>query len=615
MQNSYGPKALRTSVRLTLAAIAVSSIPFSVTADEQLDAMTVTANRMPSLNVLAPTTVITRADIERLQINDLPSLLSRQPGIDMTVSGGIGKVSSIHIRGTNSDHVLFLVDGVKWHSATLGGTSIQDFPVEQVERIEIVRGSRSGLYGSEAIGGVIQIFTRQGQQGFTPYAKASYGSHDSKQFSAGVSGGDELTEYNLSINHQSTEGINARTDKNLDKDGYRSNSVSANVKHKVTDNVELTASILRAESHNDADAGKWGSAAEINTSNNTQQVLQAGITADVTEDWALNLQLGESRDENDNSDIGGFTPTSNFNTRHRFVTLINTVNIFQEHYLNIGLDYIVDDIDGSADYAETSRDNKAIFISWQANVDQFSYLLSVRHDDNEHFGSKNTGTAEWGYQFKPTLQFVMSAGTSFKAPTFNDLYWPFVGNKDLQPEESTSWTMGLNGKNDLFDWGVNIYHTKIDDLIDWAPTSYDPNIWVPTNINQAKVKGLEFDISTVLIGADISANASFLKPEDEATGNLLARRSQRLANIHIDKQKGAWSTGASLKLRGHSFDNASNTIRLGGYGLLDLRVSYKIDSDWSVQANIKNVFDKEYQTVKDYNSLDRTGMVTLSYTP
>lgn len=604
--------SLRTSVRLTLAAIAVSIIPFSAIAEEQLESLTVTANRMPSVNVLAPTTVITRADIDRLQINDLPNLLSRQPGIDMSVSGGIGKASSIHMRGTNSDHVLVLIDGIKWHSATLGGASIQDFPVEQIERIEIVRGSRSGLYGSEAIGGVIQIFTRQGKQGFTPYAKASYGSHDSQQFAAGIRGSNNATTYSLGFNHQSTDGIHILENQNPDKDGYRNNSISAKIQHDLSDDLSIGANFLQSKGINEYD-GQYSSITDKQKSDFKHQLFGLNAEIAVTESWNITLTAGESKDEFQDHKNG--LDNGEFNTRHRSASIINTLALSEINTVNIGIDYDEDKVDGSTAYEATSRDNKAIFVSWQAQYDKSSWLISVRHDDNESFGNKNTGSAEWGYQLQPSLQFVINAGTAFKAPTFNDLYYPFVGNTELQPEESKFWGLGLNGQSELFDWNINLYQTKIDDLIAWAPISPGSWTWNPQNVNEAKIKGIEFDISTNLMGAEISANASFLKPEDEATGKILARRAQRLANINIDKQWGAWSTGANWKLRGHSFDDASNSTRLGGYGLLDINIAYRLNNDWSIQANVKNIFDKEYQTVNNYNSLDRTGMVTLSYTP
>ena len=605
MKQSHGHFALRASAHLLLTAIAASTFSVTVQAEETLETMIVTANRMPSINVLAPTTVITRADIERLQITDLTTLLSRQPGIDFAVNGGPGKTSSIFMRGTNSDHVLILVDGVKWHSATSGSPSIQDFPVEQIERIEIVRGPRSGLYGAEALGGVIQIFTRKGKQGLTPYAKVAYGSNNTKQAAAGVSGGNEQTTYNLSFNHQSTEGINARENDNPDNDGYRNNSISAKVHHQVNDKVDIGANFLRSEGFNEYDSGETN----VMKGESVQQIIGTNASWQVNDSWLMSLLLSESRDQS--SDFKNGADNGVFNTRHRFANLTNTFQLNQNHTLNIGLDYNLDDVDSSTDYDEQSRDNKAAFISWQANVDKHSWLLSARRDDNEAFGKHNTGTAEWGYWLQDGLQITANVGTAFKAPSFNELYWPGYGVATLKPEEATNYGLGLTGDHHGVSWGISAYNNRVKNLIGGYPLE---------NINKAVIKGIELDLATTIAGWDLAVNASFLKPKDDETGNILPRRSKRLANVHLDKQWGAWSTGASWKLKSHSFDDADNTTRLDGYGLLDIRVAYQLDKDWSLQANVANVFDKQYQTAKDYmgnnyHSLDRTAMVTLSYKP
>jgi len=601
MKTSQGLSALRVSARLTFAAIAASTFSLPTFADDYLDTLTVTTNRMPSDNLLAPTTVVTRADIERLQINDLPTLLSRQPGIDMTVSGGFGKTTDLYMRGSNARQVLVLVDGVKWSSATKGVAALQHFPVEQIERIEIVRGSRSGLYGSEAIGGVIQIFTRKGQQGFKPYAKLSTGTHSTQQASAGLSGGNESTTYNLSFNHQSTAGIHAREDKNLDHDGYRNNSVSARIQHKLNDDIRIGANFVRSDGLNDYD-GSTVSADYHGES--VQQVLGANADWQVNDSWLLSVLFGESRDQLE--DYKNKTFSSEYNTRHRFVNISNAITINPNHTLNLGLDYEVDDVESTKDYQETSRDNKAAYISWQANAAKHSWLLSARHDDNESFGSHNTGTAEWGYALQDNLRFVVNAGTAFQAPTFNQLYWPTAGDPTLKPEESTSFGFGFQGAYGEIDWGVNAYQNKIKNLI---------ASWPPKNVNKAKIKGIEFDVATTLSGWDIAANASFLKPEDEETGKVLEGRAQRLLNLNIDNNWGDWSAGASWKLSGHRYDDAANNNRLGGYGLVDLRAAYQLTKDWSLQANVSNLFDKEYQTNDGYNSLDRVAMFTVLYQP
>jgi len=598
--------ALRTSVRLTLATLALSS--FSVHADKALDTVTVTANRMPTENALAPTTVITRADIDRLQINDLPSLLSRQTGIDVTVNGGIGKSSSIFMRGTNSDHVLILVDGVKWQSATLGSSSIQHFPVEQIERVEIVRGPRSGLYGAEAIGGVIQIFTRKGKAGKpTPYAKVGFGSDKTTQLAAGVRGGNENTNYSVSVSHDETDGIDAYQGGNPDEDGYRSKSIAANVQHHITDKIEIGANIMRAEGFNDYDSEFDSSLTSDYKAESVEQVLGLNSKLQLTDKWLLAINLGESRDESDN--FFNNSATSTFNTRHRYANVTNTIDLSPEHTLNVGFDYDVDDVDSTTVYDEESRDNKAAFISWQGNAGQNSWLISARHDDNEAYGNNDTGTAEWGYAINTGLTMTASIGTAFKAPTFNDLYFPGFGSPELQPEKSKNYGLGINGQQGWGQWGVQAYQNEVRDLL-----AYDSTFSLK-NIAEAKIKGIEFDVATQIMGFDLAANASFIDPEDEQTGKTLRRRAQRLANIMLDKRWGDFSAGTSWKLHGHSYDDAANTSRVGGYGLLDLRIAYDVTSEWSMQANLSNVFDKEYETVEGYNSLDRTVMFTVSYQP
>ena len=324
----------------------------------------------------------------------------------------------------------------------------------------------------------------------------------------------------------------------------------------------------------------------------------------------MSLNVSESRDESDNYADGIADGT--FNTRHRFFSLVNTFMLSKQQRLNVGLDYDNDHIEGTIDYDETSRDNKAIFISWQGQAGNHSWLLSTRHDDNEAYGEETTGTAEWGYQLTQALQFTANVGTAFKAPTFNELYYPdvgfFVGNPDLEAEKSKNFGVGLLGNTDWGTWGVHAFQNKIRDLLVYQfPTT--------ENVAEAKIKGIEFDLSTTLLNWQVQFNATVLNPEDEETGNKLPRRAQRMANLHVDRKFGDWSIGGSWKVSDYRYDDAANNTRLNGYGLVDFRVAYQIDQDWSVKLNAMNVFDKNYQTVNNFNTLDRTYMLTLHYQP
>jgi vitamin B12 transporter len=606
MKPSFKAMPLRACVRLTFAAMAISFSTSAQANSENLDTLTVTANRMPTDNALAPNTVITRADIDRLQINDLPSLLSRFPGIDMTMTGGLGKSSSIYMRGTESDHVLFIVDGVKWFSATSGGSAIEHFPVSQIERIEIVRGPRSGIYGAEAIGGVIQIFTRQGGQGLKPYFSAGAGSNDTREATVGVSGGDETTSFNLSVSHLTTDGINSREGTNPDDDGYRNNSVSAKVQHQLTENWSVGANFMRAEGDNEYDGSGLTT---ISTNDTVQQVMGLHNNWQLTDDWMLKLSLSESRDQYE--DFTNNASSGVFDTRHRSVSISNILDIAAGHRLNIGFDYEHDKVLSSVDYDEKSRDNRATYISWQAEVEKFNWLLSARHDNNEAYGDETTGSADFGYYLTDSLQIVANAGTGFKAPSYNVLYYPGFSNPDLKPEKSKTYGLGLVGSQDWGNWSVHTYETEIRDLIAGFPVE---------NIDEAEIQGIEFDLATSLMGWQVNFNAAFLSPEDKETNKTLRRRAQRLANLHLDRQWGKWTTGASWKVVGHRYEDADNLERIAGYGLVDLRLGYRIDSDWTVKVTAQNVFDKEYKTAidflgEDYNMLDRTVMFSVHYQP
>ncbi|EGL54868.1 outer membrane cobalamin receptor protein [Methylophaga aminisulfidivorans MP] len=599
---------LRACTRLSAFTLISSLLSLPVIASDELDSITVTANRMPTENALAPTTVITEADIEKLQIQDLATLLSRFPGIDMTQNGGLGKTSGVSIRGTNSDHVLVLVDGVKWYSATSGSSALQDFPVSQIERIEIVRGPRAGLYGSEAIGGVIQIFTKSGSISKpTPNFTVSAGTKNTLRSQAGVSGGNETTKYNLSYSYDTTNGINAREDRNPDHDGYRNQSVSLKVNQQWIENWSTDVNLLRSNARNHYD----GSSVNKNYVTDTvQQILGLNNNISVNDTWSMSFGLSESRDRSQNYVDDEIT--TNYNTRHRYAGWINHLRLNAQHRVNIGFEYENDKIDSSDTYVSDSRDNKAVFASWDAELDKNSWLLSARHDDNESFGHETTGTADYGYQLSDELKLTANAGTGFKTPTFNDLYYPldsfgFQGNPDLKPEKSTSYGIGLEGTPSWGRWAINTYKNKIRNLIVWDTS--------PSNVDVAKIKGVEFEVTTRLADWQVSADASFLQPEDDKTGNVLPRRAKRLANMHLDRNWGDWSTGASWKLRGHSYDKADNKKRLGGYGLLDLRVAYKVDPDWTVRLTGQNMLNKDYRTVDEYYSLGRTVMLSLSYQP
>ncbi|UTW12703.1 TonB-dependent vitamin B12 receptor [Marinobacterium rhizophilum] len=594
------PAALLLSSSVVLADQAATLSPVIVTATRTAE----TADE-----TLASVTVIDREQIERSQAQMLPEILRSVPGVTLVSNGGLGQLTSVFLRGTSSDHVLVLIDGIKVGSATSGTYSFQDVPLSQVERIEVVRGPRSSLYGSEAIGGVIQIFTRKGTATgeLKPRVSVAVGSHDTYQTDAGLSGGDADGWFNLGLSALNTDGFDVKNDGETDKDGYSNRAVTLRVGREFGDSSEVELHWLRADGEAEFDGSSQ------NESESRQQVLGARISTALADNWQSSLQLGRSWDDTDNFLDGVFS--SRFETVRDNVSWQNDIAVGVADLLTLGLDYQKDEVSSSPpDYDVTERDNKGAFVQYQTTLGQHDLIASLRTDDNEQFGRHNTGSLAWGYTLAKDLRVSASYGTGFKAPTFNDLYWPEAGNETLQPEESKSWELGLSGDHAGVSWSANLYQNDIDNLIAWrpSPTPMDPFRWIPMNVNEARIRGLELFASTRIVHWDLTSSLDLLDPKDLADDSVLNRRARKVFNLSADRDFGRYSLGGSLQAVGKRPDGSD---WLGGYTKFDLRSAYQLAQDWALKGRIENLFDKDYQTATSYNQDGRTYWVSLHYAP
>ena len=565
---------------------------------------------------LAAVTVLDRERIERSQAASLPELLKQVPGVSLTNSGGPGKNTSLFMRGSESDHVLVLVDGVKIGSVTGGGAALQDLPLELIERIEVVRGPRSSLYGSEAIGGVIQIFTRKGQgEGAKPFFSAGYGTHDSYSGSIGVSGGDGRGWYSLGASGSDTDGINAKSVQTSgyesDADGYRNLSATLSAGYRFDNGLELDANVLRAKSHNDYDSVNSKRTAGFGANaDGESRVFGTRARFSPLERWAVTLQAGRSEDDSDAYQDGRFY--SRFDSRRDSLSWQNDIELAVGHTLTLGVDHQHDEVDSTATYAEDSRDNDGYFAQYLGQAGRHDWQVSLRHDDNEQFGQHDTGNVGYGYGFTDWLRGSISYGSAFKAPTFNELYYPDYGNPNLEAETSRSLEIGLAGQHGWGHWAVNAYRTVIDDLI-----AYDASIFGPANVQEARIRGVELVVGSQLMGWDWSANYSLLEPENRSAGanrgNELTRRAKQLFNFDVDRRLGAFSVGASLHAEGQRYDDLANQNELAGYATLDLRGEYRMSPEWRLQARVANLLDADYETARGYNQPGQAAYLTVRY--
>lgn len=610
---------------VSLTTLLASSLVCAEPANNELEVIVTAARKAQTADeTLAPVTVITRKDIEKTQAASIAEVLQQTPGLTLTSSGYMGKQTSVHLRGTNDSHVLVLIDGVKLGSATLGTTPLELFPLAQVERIEIVRGPRSSLYGSEAIGGVIQIFTRKGSgsKGVQPQASFFYGSFNTLKANLGLSGGSgDGAWFNLNAATERTDGINAQdfytaylpdysTTKvyESDKDGYKNNSFSLRAGNHFANGMKAEVGVLQTQGESEFD-GQYQ-----NENHFKQQVTQSKFSAPVGANTLITAQLGQSLDRQDSYKDTSFQ--ERFQTKRTSASLQADVQLGDTSNLTAGLDQIKDKVSGTTDYAVSSRKNTGLFANYQMTVGNNKFDLSARQDDNEQFGKKATGGLAFAHEFSDSLRATAAYGTAFKAPTFNDLYYPWSGNAKLKPENSKNFELGLAGRLASGDWAISAFHNKIDDLIQWQDTG--GGIWKPMNIASAKITGLEASTTQRLGDWQFAANASLQKPEvasGEQAGDVLINRPKQVLNLDLERQWVRFSVGAAIHAEGRRYNDAANLQPLAGFGTLDLRTKYTINRDLAVSAKLANVLDHDYELRKGYNQPGVNGMLSLEYQP
>ncbi|TVP76650.1 TonB-dependent receptor [Thioalkalivibrio sp.] len=612
---------LGTSSLFLLPALAAAAVD----AGDRLDPIVVTATRAPQTvdEALSSVTVIEREEIERLQPQQFTDLLRGRAGIGVADNGPFGKLSSVFMRGSNSGHTLLLVDGVRMGSATTGSASWQYLPPSEIERIEIVRGPRTSIYGSDAIGGVIQIFTRKGLEG-PPRVNAFVGggSFNTREFGAGVAGGTRDTRYSVSASRFDTDGIDVLTGVgDDDRDGYDNTSLSGSLSHRLDNGVELFGNLLysRGTTEFDADETDPATFAVVGPyspaeNDYVHSALRGGVRGFVTPRWQSQLAIAQSRDELDSFEGGTLADrVTYFDTRRDLIDWQNTVRVHADWSWVAGVDAYEDHVDASTAFAEDSRYNVGVYSVLQGALGHNDLEASLRLDDNEQFGSKTTGQLGWGRRLSDAWRVRASAGTAFNAPSFNDLYFPGFSNPDLDPEESRSVEVGARYASGAWFLDAALFQTEIDDLI-----AFDMTTFSPQNINEARIRGLEVEVGYQAGDWSSRTSLTALEAEDRATGNELPRRSPFSARVDVDRVLGAWSLGGSLLGQARSFNDTANADRLSGFATLDLRAAYAIDPQWTLEASVRNLFDRDYATVRDftgadYNQPGRGAFVTVRY--
>ena len=601
-QNNFFKKSF-----LSLAIAGAMSTSFIASANaeksiEDIEVLTVTATRS-SLNIddaLTSQVVITRADIELANPVSILDLLSSVPSIDVASNGGKGQTGSIFMRGTGSDHTLVLIDGVRVSSATSGGTSFSTISPEMIERIEIVQGPRAALWGSDAIGGVIQIFTRQLSDGEF-FAGASFGTDSYKKYKAGVgiSHGDGQTTITVSKEESDGYDVTEADGDDADDDGYDFTSVAIRGQQKVTDDFSLQWLLTSDSGDNEFDGYYNGSDIK-----NHAWLVRANYQTDIN--GIANrtaFSVGQNRDSADSLRDGESQGV--FETRRNQYSLVNNSELSDNLQLNLGVDHYQDDVSKSTTmYDIEERDTTGVFVHTLYTKNAWTYEATLRHDNVEDIESENTYNLGLGYAFNSDSRIVVNHGTGFKAPTFNDLYYPWGGNDDLVSEFSKSSEIFFETTLEDINVSWNFYHSNVDNLIVWDGSKAD-------NIEETEINGLEFALNFDKLGGTHDFNMSYTDAEDKQTKKQLVRRAKEKFNYKFTTSISAADLYVEYQFVGSRLDRGD--VELSSYQLVNLGLNYDVSENVSLSSRVTNLLDKEYQTANTYNTQERAFYVGITY--
>ena len=605
--------------KTTIASLIGLLFTSIATANEniKIDNVIVTASRVnESLNTtLHDVSIINREQIERAGQSTLVEILQMQPGVEITNNGGAGKAAGIFMRGTNSGHVLVLVDGVRLNSATAGTTTFENLPVALIDKIEILRGPATSLYGQDAVGGVIQIFTKKGNGKPQFYANVGYGSYNTKTAEAGVHGAIGDTQFAIGVSSLDTDGFSSYKTNDInfnDNDSYRNLSETGSLSHKITNGHELGLQFLHSKGKTRFDNRFNIFAFDPAFSDNaemTQHSYSIYSKNQITPNWLSTLKVGEGYDEQVTFAAPSFfTPQSRsvYRTKQHQWSWQNDIEL-PLGAITLAYDRLEERVKSTSTFDNNARNNDGYYLGYLVGLNNHTIQANYRSDHNTSFGTNDTHGLAYGYRFNDNWRAKASYGTAFKAPTFNDLYTPFTdfgggfsyqGNPNLKPETSRNKELSLSYSHDATEVSATYYHNVIRNLI---LGSQGIAADTATNLGSATIEGLTLAGSQLLDNWQLGGSIDVQSPRNNDTDNQLIRRAKQHASVNLNYSLGAWRWGVESITSSKRYNDPANQLSIAGFTTFNLTTDYQINQDWKLQARLNNVFDKDYALAYDGN--------------
>lgn len=578
----------------------------------------VTANRIeqPLSDLVVDMSVVGRETIEAAGAVGVADVLSRLPGVQIVRNGGAGSNTSVYLRGADTRFTAVYIDGVRVDSQSTGGASWQDIPLEAIDRIEVLRGPAAAVYGSDAIGGVVQVFTKKGEGKAKPYVGLGWGSRGTVKAQAGVSGGVAGWDYSLGVSHASSNGFNAKTSAgfNPDADGYRNNAFNGRVGYQINSNqrVEATALTSYMNAGYDATVSKTSPMAD-DRSIYKMNAVGLNWLAKWSDVYSTRLQYTQSRDFYQ-------TKPSVYETDTRLHSYL-----FQNEWrlgaqtVTAALERREDKlINNGLDIGSRNRSQNALALGYGLHAGKHTLQLNARHDRDSEFGGHTTGSAAYGYEFMPNWRATASAGTAFRAPTLYQRFSQY-GDASLSPEKGRNVELGLKWGKGSDSFSATLYRNNVSNLINYVggtgTCAGNTGLYggCYANVAKARYEGLTLAATTRLGMVNLQGSVDFQDPRDTDKDLQLARRSTRYANLSADTTLAGWRLGAEMQAAGKRFDDAANKTVLGGYTLWNLSAQKQLTREWSLVARINNLADKRYELARTYATEGRSGYIGMKW--
>ena len=591
-----------------LSSLSVSSIfaKTDVADGIQLDPIVITATRteQPLSQVLADVSVIEQEEIERAGASTVADVLERLPGVQFNRSGGQGADTSVFVSGAESRLTAVFIDGVRIDSqAFSGGANWQNLPLAQIERIEVLRGPAASVYGSDAVAGVIQIFTRKGEAGLQPSISFGAGSYQTRKSDAHLSGTHQAWDYSLSVSRQASQGFSARinTPYNQDDDGYAQTAYSGKLGLKIDASQHLELTLLRSNLKAQYDSGN-----QPQLNHQALYGLQtAGLNWQAHWDEAHTSQVSISKSQDsdltlphDVSDITTLSQRSNLLAQHSFkLGAHRFTGLLEQRFEQIELVNVLN----------TTTAQRGFALGYGYAAKKHTLQANARHDAQSQFGSKNTGSLAYGYALNPQWRLSSSVATSFRLPSLYVRYAPRVGNPDLQPETGLNKEVGLRYTQGPSGMGLVVYQNRLSHLFQSVAGHYESTAKV-------QLQGASLSGHTQHRGVNLRFSWDVQNPVDLNTHKTLAWRARHFGNVGFDTQSAGWIWGAELRGVGQRF-NASASTRAAGYGLLHVFANKQLNSDWHLQARIDNLLDHHYLITPSFGTPARSAFIGLRWAP